>query len=69
MTLSKKQNGERFTRVLRDRGLLDIPDIENIVKYAGHDATAAEQIAPYLWSLKEFKEGKQQPRTPPRLNY
>ncbi len=52
----KKQNGEGFARVLRDKNLLDIPDIANIVKYAGHNAADAEQIFPYLWSLKEFKE-------------
>ncbi|MDE6250878.1 MAG: leucine-rich repeat protein [Alphaproteobacteria bacterium] len=52
----KKQNGEGFARVLRDKNLLDIPDIANIVKYAGHDAASAEQIFPYLWSLKIFEE-------------
>jgi len=57
----KKQNGEKFARVLRDKNLLDIPDIVNIVKYAGHDAADAEQLFPYLWSLKDFKEIKDAP--------
>ncbi|MCM1294057.1 MAG: leucine-rich repeat domain-containing protein [Muribaculaceae bacterium] len=54
----KKQNGEGFARVLRDKNLLDIPDIAQLVKYAGHSATDAEQLFPYLWSLKEFNEEK-----------
>ena len=57
----KKQNGEGFARVLRDKSLLDIPDIANIVKYAGHTAQDAEKIFPYLWSLKEFKESQNTP--------
>ncbi|MDE6250879.1 MAG: leucine-rich repeat domain-containing protein [Alphaproteobacteria bacterium] len=52
----KKQNGEGFARVLRGKGLQDIPDIAHIVKYAGHSAEDAEKLFPYLWSLKEFKE-------------
>ncbi|MCM1223262.1 MAG: leucine-rich repeat domain-containing protein [Lachnospiraceae bacterium] len=52
----KKQNGEGFARVLRDKNLLDIPDIVQQVKYAGHSAADAEQLFPYLWSLKEFTE-------------
>ncbi|MDE6250880.1 MAG: leucine-rich repeat domain-containing protein, partial [Alphaproteobacteria bacterium] len=52
----KKQNSEGFARVLRGKGLLDIPDIAHIVKYAGHSAEDAEKLFPYLWSLKEFKE-------------
>ena len=57
----KKQNGEGFARVLRDKSLLDIPDIANIVKYAGYTAQDAEKIFPYLWSLKEFKESQNTP--------
>ena len=57
----KKQNGEGFARVLRDKSLLDIPDIVDIVKYAGYTAQDAEKIFPYLWSLKEFKESQNTP--------
>lgn len=57
----KKQNGEGFARVLREKGLLDIPDIASIVKYAGHSADDATAIFPYLWSLKEFEEDKSMP--------
>ena len=64
----KKQNGEGFARVLRDKGLLDIPDIVDIVKYAGHTAQDAEQLFPYLWSLKEFQEtGNTTPTDPFQL--
>ena len=47
----KKQNGERFARMINDydNGIFDIPDIVDIVKYAGRDAGA---IAEYLESLK-----------------
>lgn len=61
----KKQNGESFARVLRDKGLLDIPDIVDIVKYAGHTAQDAEQLFPYLWSLKKFQETENTTPTDP----
>ncbi len=50
----KKQNGERFAKAIRnyDNGIFDIPDIDKIVKYAGHDA---EPIMNYLVSLKQIK--------------
>lgn len=54
----KKQNGESFARVLCYKNLLDIPDIENIVKYAGHETADAEKILPYLWSLRELEKNK-----------
>lgn len=64
----KKQNGEGFARVLRDKGLLDIPDVVDIVKYSGHTAQDAEEIFPYLWSLKEFQEtGNTTPTDPFQL--
>ncbi len=46
----KKQNGERFARVLRNyhNGLLEIPNFPEIVKHAGRDA---EPLLPYLMSL------------------
>lgn len=47
----KKQNGEHFAKTVRnyDNGIFDVPDIVNIVKYAGKEA---EPILPYLISLK-----------------
>ncbi len=45
----KKQNGEAFAQALRSyhNGLLEIPDIDRIVRYAGRDATP---LLPYLMS-------------------
>lgn len=50
----KKQNGEHFAKAIRnyDNGIFDIPDIVNIVKYAG---TEAEPIMNYLVSLKNIQ--------------
>ena len=47
----KKQNGEAFAKAIRayDSGIFDVPDIVDIVKYAGREA---EPIIPYLESLK-----------------
>ena len=50
----KKQNGESFAKSIRayDNGIFDIPDIVNIVKYAGREA---EPLMQYLISLKKIK--------------
>ena len=50
--LIKRQNGERFAQTIRklDSTIFDIPDIVEIVRYAGNDA---EPILPYLQSLKK----------------
>ncbi|MFQ6729520.1 MAG: pentapeptide repeat-containing protein [Alphaproteobacteria bacterium] len=50
----KTQKGERFAKAIRnyDNGIFDVPDIDKIVKYAGHDA---EPIMNYLISLKQIK--------------
>lgn len=50
----KKQNGEGFARVIRnyDNGILDVPNIDKIVRYAGRDAGP---IIQYLVSLKGVK--------------
>ena len=50
----KKQNGEHFAQTISNyhNGIFDIPDIVDIVKYAGNDA---EPILKYLFSLKEIK--------------
>ena len=50
----KKQNGEKFAKAIRayDNGIFDVPDIVDIVRYAGRDA---EPIMQYLVSLKDIK--------------
>lgn len=47
----KKQNGERFAKAIRnyDNGIFDIPNLDEIVKYAGREA---EPIMNFLISLK-----------------
>ena len=47
----KKQNGEHFAKAIRnyDNGIFDIPNLDEIVKYAGREA---EPILPFLVSLK-----------------
>jgi hypothetical protein len=49
----KKQNGERFAKVLRGfhNGIFEIPDILQIVRHAGNTPEDAEQICSYLMSL------------------
>lgn len=49
--LIKKQNGEHFAQAIRnyDSGIFDVPNIVDIVKYAGRDATP---ILKYLEFLK-----------------
>ena len=46
----KKQNGEAFAKTIRDfhDGIFEIPNIVDIVKYAGHDA---KPLLRYLYSL------------------
>ncbi len=50
----KKQNGEDFAQAIRsyDNGIFDVPNIVDIVKYAGQEA---EPILLYLTSLKNIK--------------
>ena len=50
----KKQNGETFAKAIRnyDNGIFDIPNIDKIVKYAGHDA---RPIMSFLISLKDIR--------------
>ena len=49
--LIKKQNGEAFAKAIRsyDNGIFDIPEIADIVQYAGRNA---EPIMDFLISLK-----------------
>ncbi|MED5422415.1 MAG: hypothetical protein VX740_03140, partial [Pseudomonadota bacterium] len=46
----KKQNGETFAQTIRNHhnGLLEIEDLDVIVRHAGRDA---EPLLPYLMSL------------------
>ncbi|MCQ2598843.1 MAG: hypothetical protein MJ187_00480 [Alphaproteobacteria bacterium] len=48
----KKQNGEKFARVLRP--VLDLPNIVDIIKYAGKSERDAQDILPYVSSLRVF---------------
>ena len=59
----KKQKGEKFAQVLRNHhnGLLEIPDLDKIVKHAGRDA---EPLLPYLMSLLAENDDKT-PETEP----
>ena len=52
--LIKKQNGEHFAKAIRnyDNGIFDVPNIVDIVKYAGRDA---EPIMSFLISLKNVR--------------
>ena len=54
----KRQNGERFARALRDHhnGLLEIPNIIDIVKHAGRDA---DGLLPYLMTLLPSDESEE----------
>lgn len=56
----KRQNGEGFARTLRDyhNGLLEIPDIDVIVRHAGHDA---QPLLPYLMSLLAVNDNASAP--------
>jgi hypothetical protein len=49
----KKQNGETFAQTLRNyhSGILEIPDIDVVLKYAGRDEEDAKALLPYLMSL------------------
>jgi len=46
----KKQNGEKFAQTIRNfhNGILEIPDIDVVLRHAGRDA---EPLLPYLMSL------------------
>jgi hypothetical protein len=51
----KKQNGEKFAQYLRSyhNGIFEIENIVEFLKYVGHDADVAEDIAPYLKALQQ----------------
>ncbi len=53
----KKHNGEAFAQALRNyhNGLLEIEDIDQIVRHAGRDAS---ELLPYLVSLLSSNENK-----------
>lgn len=49
----KKQNGEKFARVLRDNVLLDIPDLKHILEFAGDNQKDAENLVPILREIRD----------------
>ena len=55
----KKLKGERFARTLRDHhnGLLEIPEIDRIVRHAGRED--AEELLPYLMSMLAANDNAQ----------
>jgi len=59
----KKQNGERFAKVLRGyhNGIFEIPDILPIVKHAGNSPEDAEALLPYLMTLLNEDEVEEAP--------
>ena len=61
----KKQNGEAFAQGLRNyhNGLLEIPDIDQIVRHAGRDATP---LLPYLMSLLASNDDVSEPPPVPQ---
>ena len=52
--LIKKNNGEHFARALRDANLLELPDIVELVKYAGRDAQP--ELIQYLLAEKANRD-------------
>jgi hypothetical protein len=60
----KKQKGERFACTLRDyhNGILEIPDIDKIVRHAGSDV---EDLLPYLMSLLAYNDNMPDPASIP----
>lgn len=61
----KKQNGEQFAQTLRNyhNGLLEIPDLEKIVRFAGRNAAP---ILPYLMYLLASNDDTPIPTTTPQ---
>jgi hypothetical protein len=60
----KKQNGEKFARTLRNfhNGLLEIPDLDVIVRHAGRDA---EPLLPYLMAVLASNDDTHAPDSQP----
>jgi hypothetical protein len=54
----KKQNGEKFAQTIRNHhnGLLEIPELPHILRYAGRDPNDAEGLLPYLMTLISPKD-------------
>ncbi len=49
----KKHNGEHFARILRNEGLLDIPNITSIIEYAGKTEQDASDLVGYLRYIQQ----------------
>jgi hypothetical protein len=64
----KKQNGEAFARTLRDfhNGLLEVSDIDQVLRYAGRGANTAQSLLPYLMTLLAANESELQEAAEPQ---
>lgn len=63
----KRRNGEQFLKTIAnyDNGILDVPGIVDIVRYAGNTKEDAEGILGHLVALKNVKiEEKENPQDP-----
>lgn len=62
----KKTNGERFAQVLRNyhNGLLEIENIEHIVRHAGRGEENATKLLPYLMHMMAANDEDYQPVAP-----
>ena len=61
----KKQNGEDFAKILRENVLLDVPNLEYILKYAGKDPKDAHNL---ISVLREIRTKAQKVRAKPKVN-
>ena len=53
----KKQNGEKFAKILRQNVLLDTPNLKHILEYAGTNPEDAINLIPVLREIqKKSKE-------------
>ena len=62
----KKQNGEKFAQTVRNfhNGILEIPEIDKILRYAGRGADNAQELLPYLMSLLAVNDDVVAPAVP-----
>ena len=57
----KKQNGEKFAKILRQNVLLDTPNLKHILEFAGVDAEDAKNLIPVLREINI--KSKEKPET------
>ena len=53
----KKHHGEAFARIIRDAGLLNIPDIVHILEFAGNNPENAQNLVKYIQAKYHRKPG------------